>query len=253
VEALVDSVPLVVDACTGIAALGRLVLERMNADVYDPVVVVDEAGGLVGTVTMRQLLGRVIALELQSAQEANPLTGLPGNRSITRWLRSASEQPRFSVVYADLDRFKEYNDVHGFLAGDELIRLAARVLSRGLPGLSLHARLGHVGGDDFVIVSPDPLPEAGLRSICDDFDREKRVLFTPDELYRGFFQARDRHGVTTEVPLVTLSLAAVESEKVGRDVHPGRLAQVAGSLKMVAKQRTALEHRSAFVFERRQA
>jgi EAL domain-containing protein (putative c-di-GMP-specific phosphodiesterase class I)/GGDEF domain-containing protein len=251
VDALVDSVPLVVDACTGIAALGRLVLERMNADVYDPVVVVNEAGGLVGTVTMRQLLGRVIALELQSAQEANPLTGLPGNRSITRWLRSASDQPRFSVVYADLDRFKEFNDVHGFLAGDELIRLAARVLSRGLPGLSPHARLGHVGGDDFVVVSPDPLPEAGLQAICDDFDREKQALFDPDELYRGSFQAKDRHGETAEVPLVTLSIAAIESEKVGRETHPGRLSQLAGSLKTVAKRRTALERRSAFVFERR--
>lgn len=251
VDALAECAPLVVDTRTGIAALGRLVLERMNEDVYDPVVVVDEAGRLAGTVTVRQLLGRAIALELQSAQEANPLTGLPGNRSITRWLRSAADQPRFSVVYADLDRFKEYNDAHGFLAGDELIRLAARVLTRGLVALSPNARLGHVGGDDFVIVSPDPLPEAGLQAICDDFDREKRVLFDPDEWFRGSFRAQDRHGVTTEVPLVTLSMAAIESEKAGRETHPGRLSQLAGSLKQVAKRRTALERRSAFVFERR--
>ena len=121
-------------------------MERPPDELYDPVIVVDATGILLGTATIRQLIMRSTALEVQSAQGSSPLTGLPGNRSIELWILRALEQRDAHVLYADLDCFKEYNDCYGFLRGDKLIRCLARVLSRGLSTLSTDAKLDTLAG-----------------------------------------------------------------------------------------------------------
>ena len=137
------------------------------------VLVVDSAGLLVGTVTIKNLIRRSVDLQVRSAQGANPLTGLPGNRAIQRWIETARAMPDLAVVYADLDRFKEYNDCYGFLMGDEMIRLSARVLTR-LTAAAPTPRLGHVGGDDFVAVFPGGIDLEAVDRACVEFDENKR-------------------------------------------------------------------------------
>ena len=242
--------PLVVEDAMSVTAVTKLAMERSPEELYDPVVVVDGSGKLTGTVTIRQLMVRSTALEVQSAQGSNPLTGLPGNRSIERWILSAMEQASSCVLYADLDRFKEYNDRYGFIRGDEMIRCVARVLAASAAQLSPECNLGHVGGDDFVIVSPTPISNESLDACCRAFDQEKRALFESRDLALGCFSSLDRQGREIAVPLVTLSIAAVSREVVEAD-HPGVLAQMAASLKRKVKQVTATTGRSAFLFERR--
>ncbi|MFW6303453.1 MAG: GGDEF domain-containing protein, partial [Candidatus Sumerlaeota bacterium] len=113
--------PLIVHEETEITALGRLAMGRRREELYDPVIIVNDDGEFIGTVTMKQLLSKFIDLEVQQATDCNPLTNLPGNRSIQRWISEAIQSPPFSILYADLDRFKEYNDTYGFSQGDRMI------------------------------------------------------------------------------------------------------------------------------------
>lgn len=214
-------------------------------------IVVDAVGNLVGTVTIRQLIIRSTALEVQLAQGSSPLTGLPGNRSIEGWILSALDQPNAHVLYADLDRFKEYNDCYGFLRGDEMIRCLARVLSRILPTLSSEAKLGHIGGDDFVVVAPAAVGAESVEALCRQFDLAKVEMFDPGDVQRGFFRATDRRGQEVDVPLVTLSVAVVPCETAQNADHPGALAQMAASLKRKVKEMTSASRKSEFLFERR--
>jgi GGDEF domain-containing protein len=243
--------PLVVDEEIQVTAVAKLAMERSGEDLYDPVIVAGRSGEYLGTLTIRQLIARATELELESAQCANPLTGLPGNRSIGKWIREALELQDFFVVYADLDRFKEYNDRYGFLRGDEMIRLAGRVLvsaEEEIPGV----RVGHLGGDDFVLVAPVRLDEGFLERICRAFDEGKASLFAPEDLENRTYRAQDRQGNSVEVPLATLSLAVVDGEHLVSEYrHPAYLSQSAASLKKVAKRLSAERRCSSYAVERR--
>lgn len=258
-EELAHAAPLIVEQSIDVRSAAKLAMEREPDQIYDPVVVTDGDGRLVGTVTIRQLLMRSTALEVQSAQGSSPLTGLPGNRSIERWILEALSQQDACVIYADLDRFKEYNDCYGFLRGDEMIRCLARVMAGAVPALcsdggaeaGIDVKLGHIGGDDFVIVSPRACDPTVLQELCAEFDLQKLALFEPADIERGHFRATDRRGQEVAVPLVTLSVAVVPGASVQSADHPGALAQLAASLKRKVKEQSAATGKSSFLFERR--
>lgn len=243
--------PLVVEDTLAIPTLARLAMERAPEDLYDPVVVTDAKGRFLGTVTMKQLIARATELEVRSAMGANPLTHLPGSRMIERWIRQAVRGEGFTVIYADLAHLKEYNDRYGFPLGDKLIRLTARVLSECLHLLPPKSHLGHVGGDDFVIVCAGEVAPTALEALCQRFDQEKHALFDASDLERGYFEATDRKGMSVQVPLVTLSLAVLDSRKPGANLHPASLSSMAASLLKKVKEQTARTRTSAFMFERR--
>lgn len=243
---------LKVSCRTSIQMLSDRAMKRSGEDLYDPVVVTDELGRFTGTITMKQIIVRSGEVEVERALNANPLTGLPGNRHIEKWIHDNLQLGMdFTVIYADLDRFKEYNDRYGFIQGDRLICLTGDVLRNGLISFPVGTRLGHVGGDDFVFVCPGSVDRVALQEICEAFDSRKRSFFSEEDQHRGFYEAEDRLGEIVQVRLVTLSLAAVESSRLGRDVHPAELTEIAASLKHRAKQITAREKKSAFCFDRR--
>ncbi|MBN2712502.1 MAG: EAL and GGDEF domain-containing protein [Planctomycetes bacterium] len=250
-EVAAKSNPLVVPNKMGLTTLSRLAMERMPEDLYDPVVVVDEEGKLIGSVTIKQLISRAGELEVKNAMGANPLTNLPGNRSIHKWIDRAIESPPFTVIYGDLDKFKEFNDAYGFLMGDELIKLASSILSARLEEISPRANLGHVGGDDFIIVVNDLVAEDGLRKICEDFDRERLKLLRPDDAERGWYMSTDRAGNKVEVPLPMISLAVVDSNNLDIEPHPALLGQISASLKKKIKEINSRTRYSGYLKERR--
>lgn len=242
---------LIVEESMSIANMARLVMSRQRENLYDPALVIDSEGRFLGTVTMKQLIARATELEVQTAMGSNPLTKLQGNREIQRWIEELRTAEHFAIVYVDLDRFKEYNDVFGFMMGDDMLRLVAHVLQQHLPLAGEGARLGHIGGDDFIVTVPNADPTAYLERVCNAFDQEKRKLFDPQSLRRGSYKAITRAGVEAEVPLVTLSLAVITSDRIGAGFHPGVLGQIAASLKSLTKQRSAETRRSSYLFERR--
>ncbi|QTX32797.1 EAL and GGDEF domain-containing protein [Aminithiophilus ramosus] len=240
---------LVVPGDMSVCTVAKSAMERDPESLYDPVLVVEE-GRFVGSVTMKQIISHSVRFEVDEARNCNPLSGLPGNRNVEEWIEEARRRGSpFTVVYADLDRFKEFNDRYGFLQGDRLLRLTADLLQEGLEGLPSGTKIGHVGGDDFVLVAPGEVSLEALESLCRSFDDRKGIFFSEEERRRGSYEAKNRSGERGPVPLVTLSLAAVESD---RSDGAGGLAERAAALKEEAKVISARERVSSVTAERRE-
>lgn len=146
------------------------------------------------------------------ALDANPNTGLPGNNSIMAELnRILLEREAVAVLYADLDNFKIYNDTYGFSQGDKIIIFTANVIR-----VSLHiagcgdAFLGHVGGDDFVLVVPAAKCSSVAEEIIRRIDQGILEFYSDEDAKRGYVVAKDREGKLKKYPLVSLSLGAID-------------------------------------------
>ena len=200
----------------------------------------------------QELLARVRMILRRTAQEleANPLSRLPGNVSIQHEIeeRIAAQQP-LAVCYADLNRFKAFNDHYGFERGDRAIKLTAAVLLEamkrsGNPG----DFLGHIGGDDFVIITTPEKAEAVCQSVIDAFDLGAPSLYDETDRARGFFLHTDRQGQPIDVKFLSIAIGIVTN--VDRPLtHLGQIAAIGAELKAYAKQ----FEKSLFVRERRKS
>jgi diguanylate cyclase (GGDEF)-like protein len=172
----------------------------------------------------------------QEFREVSPLTGLPGNTRILREIvdrvRGGSE---YAVCYLDIDRFKSVNDAYGFARGDEFITTLARSLHRAAVAAGLPpAFLGHIGGDDFVVVcAPQQMRQLVERAIV-DFEQAADALYDPIDAKRGYLELTDRRGQVRQANLVTISVGvAVSAYRTFSDPH--EVVQVATEMKTVAK------------------
>ena len=170
-------------------------------------------------------------------REVSPLTGLPGNsrvrREITDRVRSGVD---YAVGYVDIDRFKSVNDRYGFVRGDEFISALARSLHRAVVSVGLPpAFLGHIGGDDFVIVcAPEQVRPLTERAVV-DFERTADDLYDPSDAQRGYVELADRRGNIRRAALVTLSIGVSLSSSERRITDPLEAIAVASEMKTVAK------------------
>ncbi|HCT78125.1 MAG TPA: diguanylate cyclase response regulator [Micromonosporaceae bacterium] len=186
-----------------------------------------------------ELLARVRATlrRNQEAREVSPLTGLPGNNRIQREiadrLRTSTE---YAVCYVDIDRFKSVNDAYGFARGDEFITALARSLRRATISAGLPpAFLGHVGGDDFVIVChPEQVVPITTKAVV-DFEAASDELYDPRDAQRGYLELTDRRGNVHQINLVTISIGVALST-ARRYLHPSEVSEVASEMKAVAKK-----------------
>ena len=252
IESICKPRPLIVEDKMTVTTLAKLAMDRDYEDLYDPVLVTDGKGLFLGTITMKQVMTKSIELEIRSAMGLNPLTSLPGNNVIHRWITDAFSWAEYTIIYVDLDHFKGYNDLYGFIMGDELLQFTANILSHWLKELPGGAKLGHIGGDDFVIVSPGIVWEETLHHLCMLFDSEKLKLFKSKDVEKGYLDIMDRQGRPVKTNLVTMSLAVIDSRKVWTDPNPALFSEIAASLKKKVKQMTSETGHSGFLFERRQ-
>ncbi|MBX7220799.1 MAG: response regulator [Blastocatellia bacterium] len=171
--------------------------------------------------------------------QASPLTGLPGNLQIQSIIKTNLKAGiPFSVIYADLNNFKAYNDVYGYAAGDEVLNYTANVLTTAVNEIGdLETDfVGHIGGDDFIIVTAPERSEKFCKNIIQHFDSEIGDFYNEEDLARGGVVVTDRQGNHGLVPLLAIALAVVISD--GHYVsHPGQIAQIAAELKKQAKLR----------------
>lgn len=146
------------------------------------------------------------------ALDANPLTGLPGNTSIANRINKALDNGQdVSVIYADIDNFKAFNDKYGFANGDKAISLTVDIIDTAMRNLNIRkAFVGHIGGDDFVIVVPTRSVEFIAEEIIKLFDKRIRELYSAEDLAALFIAAVDRQGRPQRYPLMTISLACVD-------------------------------------------
>lgn len=176
-------------------------------------------------------------LEASRAQrEANPLTGLPGNRAIERECLDRLESAEsFGFMYLDIDRFKAYNDNYGYSRGDEAICYLARILRDCSSRCgSSHDFIGHVGGDDFVLITDSSRSESLAWEIIEAFDSGVESLHDQEDYKRGFLEVETRAGAVEKIPLITLTVALVVDAR-GRFQHPAQLSDLAAELKRYGK------------------
>lgn len=150
------------------------------------------------------------------ALDANPNTGLPGNTCIHCELQRLvdSDNRDSAVIYADLDHFKIYNDCYGFAKGDEVITFTANVIRVALQSQGCgDAFLGHIGGDDFVLILPSEKLMPVAEEIIDRIERGIAEFYNAEDYARGSVLAVDRLGIQCEHPLVSLSMGAIDLSK----------------------------------------
>lgn len=166
----------------------------------------------------------------------SPLTGLPGNVQIHAELKKRiSNKEDFSVLYLDLDNFKAYNDVYGFLKGDQIIKFTAdtiiRCVHEYVPDGSF---IGHIGGDDFIAILPILHCEKVCESIISNFDAQVVKFFTDEDVEKGYIEVANRKGVIEQFALTSISIGVVEADKC-RFSNMLEIGEVGAQVKHLAK------------------
>jgi len=187
----------------------------------------------------KELLARIrmILRRTERNLEANPLTRLPGNISILNELSSRIENKNpFAVCYLDLDKFKNFNDKYGFEHGDEVIRETARILIRAVKDFgNKEDFIGHIGGDDFVVVTKPETSDRLCEKIITDFDSVIPSFYNEADRRNGYIMAHDRQGKMQKTSLMSVSIGVVtnESRKIE---HVAEIGEVGAELKGYAKK-----------------
>jgi len=187
---------------------------------------------------MTEVLARVKAHLRRSRSERSlsPMTGLPGNITIEEELKQlvAKDEP-YSVVYADIDNFKSFNDCYGFLHGDEAIKLLAGCVLGAVRSYGNHNDfVGHIGGDDFVICTTPDHVDGICQEIIRHFGEQILGLYRPEHREQGYVVGVSRDGKAVHHALVTLSLAVVSNEHREITSH-WEIGEIAADLKRAAK------------------
>ena len=187
---------------------------------------------------------------LDTNRRVSPLTGLPGNVQIQAEMKKRLlNKEDFVMLYLDLDNFKAYNDVYGFLNGDEIIKFTAKTITNNIDKLSISGNtfVGHIGGDDFVaIVSEEDDYESICQSIIAEFDRGVLKYFNEDDVERGYLEVPNRKCIIEEFPLTSISIGVVVVSK-GRFHNVLEIGEVGAQVKHLAKTTMG----SAYVIDRR--
>ncbi len=212
---IMDTHPLIVEDSTPIEVAASLAMERPDQQIYAGIVVV-KLQKPVGMVSVAALMKAMAERQIQIARGANPLTGLPGNILIDQELRQRLEQQQpFGVIYADLNKFKHYNDLHGFAQGDIAIKSVGEILLKEAAKVDDGAFVGHIGGDDFIIIM------------------ESQELVACCENILGRFETKIQTSAATEN--LSVALAGFYIEK-GSSYTPAHIAEKAAHIKREVKK-----------------
>ncbi len=193
---------------------------------------------------------RAVISRSTNTRDLNPLTGMSGNTDILREINQRlKSNERFAVLYPDIDTFKSYNDHYGFLRGDDVIKSLGTIILEVLEAhFSPHHFGGHVGGDDFVILTEPNLAETVAAEITRRFDEAVPSLYDDEDRERGWIEYEDRSGTKLRTGLLSVSIGIVLAEP-GSYESAAALASRAAEVKGVAKRMPG----SRWVVDRRRA
>ncbi len=188
-----------------------------------------------------------VALNIRRAEErleTNPLTQLPGNVAIEKTIKHLIEtRALFSVVYADLDNFKALNDSFGYEIGDDVLRQTAYILENHAKHIEgrIASFVGHVGGDDFVLVVCPTVAEKMAKAVIKDFDKVVLTYYPEEAKEKGFVEVKSRKGEVEQFPLISISLAEVSNEYLPIQ-SPGEAAHRLIEVKKFLKSQKGSNH-----------
>jgi diguanylate cyclase (GGDEF)-like protein len=166
----------------------------------------------------------------------HPLSGLPGSRLLTQELRRRIEQHApLALLHIDIDNFKTFNDTYGFARGDQLILLVARLLQDVLAAdPTSDDFVGHIGGDDFAVITTPERAEAVCQNIVLQFDERVKQLYPAEDWQRGYVFGTDRYGILRRFPVTAISIG-VATNQARQFLDEEEFAHVAAEVKHYAK------------------
>jgi len=189
--------------------------------------------------------------DMKHALNANPLTKLPGNIAIHDKLESLIiEKQPLAIAYFDLDNFKSYNDVYGYSAGDRVISHCASLILKCRDDFGADSDdffIGHVGGDDFIMICKDELIESFCESYLEKFDAMVPFEYDENTAKAGCIIGKDRKGQEAVFPLMSISIAVVVNEGGDKFLHVGEIASAGAEIKKYLKGNSG----SSFLIDRR--
>ena len=210
VSTLMDRAPVIVDERLRLEQTSRLVTRKSRIDGMDQFIIVRN-GLYAGIGHTIDLLIHITERRVRAATYSNPLTALPGNVPIRDRITRIIEQNRaFVVCYVDLDNFKPFNDHYGYAKGDQVLLQLAQVLVSSIARRTDF--IGHIGGDDFVLLLRSPDWAVRLVRVIDEFRARIHNLYSAEDVARGGIEACDRHGERRLFSLPTLSLATIDGQ-----------------------------------------
>ena len=200
---------LAVDCKMPINIVSSMAMARENDKLYD-FIVVKKHDKYLGTVTVRDLLKKTTEIEIAAAKHQNPLSGLPGNLIIEQKLQQCvTGNRKYSVAYLDIDNFKAYNDVYGFENGDLILKLLTGII---VSNVRKDEFVGHIGGDDFVIVVNDHVEVESFQRIVTEFEREVLKFYNRDDIEKGYITTANRRNKVEKFPLITLTVVSANNK-----------------------------------------
>ncbi|WP_298819271.1 GGDEF domain-containing response regulator [Chloroflexus sp.] len=183
-----------------------------------------------------ELIARIRSLLRRTAQRPvrNPLTGLPGNLLISEEIRYRLQRGEaFVLLYIDLNDFKAFNDAYGFARGDQAILLLANICEQSQRHFASHPTfLGHIGGDDFVMLCPTSIAADLAIWIVDQYEQAARALYDERDREQGFLIGHDRAGNLRQISIGAVAIGGVSSHNY---TSVEELSRAAADMKHAAK------------------
>ncbi|MGK5045776.1 GGDEF domain-containing protein [Janthinobacterium sp. GB4P2] len=240
-----DATPLIADHETSLQELSYTMVQSDAHHLFNGFIITEQ-GRYLGMGTGHDLMREITQMQINAARYANPLTQLPGNvpinEHIDRLLHSGS---RFWVCYCDLDHFKPFNDVYGYRKGDDVIQLTGEILSGHCdPNRDF---IGHIGGDDFMILFQSEDWETRCQAMLDDFAAAIPAYYSTGDCERGGYLSEDRQGKKVFYSLISLSLGVIKVEAHQYYTHHQIATQAAEAKKQAKKI-----HGNSLFLDRRQ-
>jgi diguanylate cyclase (GGDEF)-like protein len=205
---------------------------------------------LIKPVDADELVARIRMILKRNRQvlDTNPLSKLPGNPSIqARVEREIQQGGQFAVLYLDLNNFKAYNDIYGFEAGDRIIKATANLLVKlTIQNENSEDFIGHIGGDDFIVVTSYARSEELAKRIVTAFDEIAPSFYSKADRERGHIVATDRQGNIRKFPFLSIAIGIVHN--VTRPLHSfAQVSNIGTELKKGAKA----SDKSHYIIDRR--
>lgn len=228
-----DNKPLIVEQNTSLQQVSHMVVEADPEHLINGIIVV-ENGQYTGLATGPDLMREITKMQIDAARYANPLTQLPGNVPINQQIdQLLQEHTPFLACYCDLDHFKPFNDVYGYQRGDEVIQMTSKVIAQQCD--IAKDFVGHIGGDDFIVLFQSEDWELRCRKILQDFADAISEFYSIEDRDRGGYISEDRQGKKVFYPLISLSLGVIRANAETYASHH-QIAVAAADAKKQAKR-----------------
>ena len=248
VRQILDDNFISVERHTRLETVSQLVIQRNRHQLQEDFIITEQ-GQYFGIGQVIDLLKMMTEMQIKSAKNSNPLTGLPGNLLIQEHIEQLlTNKKPFVACYFDLDNFKPYNDQYGYAKGDAILLCVAQLLQKHCqPELDF---VGHVGGDDYVVVFRSSHWQTYVKAMLDEFSRQCGAFYTPEHLSNQGIWAEDRFGEKRFFNLMSISVAAIDSASTqldSADSVSSRLSLIKAQAKIAPGNSLVTELSGSFV------